>query len=110
MRQVRNVNLGSNRPYYFTKGAENSATLSENISFQIYTKSVKLSTGKGTGHARTDRESPEVEQMYCCALTLTPAQDGVSGQRHAPAASTPPPPPFPGKDPVPTIGWAPGTV
>jgi len=35
-----NVNLGSNWPHYFIKEAENSATLSEEFSFQIYTKSV----------------------------------------------------------------------
>jgi hypothetical protein len=38
---------------------------------------------------------------------MTPALDGVGGQRHAPAAFTP------GKDPVPILqeaGWAPGPV
>ena len=37
-----NVNLGSDWPYYFIKGAENLATIRENFSFQIYMKSMKL--------------------------------------------------------------------
>jgi hypothetical protein len=96
-----NVNLGSNWPYYFIKAAKNSATFSENFSFQNYTKSVKLSKGKGKGHPKTDYEGPEGEQMYSSALALTPALDGVGGQRQAEAILTPPPP---GKTRYPLLG------
>jgi hypothetical protein len=39
-------------------------------------------------HPRKDHESPEGE-MYSSTLSLTSALDGVSGQRHAPAAFPP---------------------
>jgi hypothetical protein len=44
--------------------------------------------GKGEvkGHIRTDHEDPEGEQRYNSTLPLTSALDGVSGQRHTPAA------------------------
>ena len=45
--------------------------------------------GKVKGHLRTGHESPEGEQRYSSALSLTSALDGVCGQRHAPAALSP---------------------
>jgi hypothetical protein len=105
---VRNVNLGSNWPHYFIKAAENSATICKNFSFQIYTKSVKLPTGKGKGkgHTRTDREGPEGEQMYSFTLALTPALDGGEWLTSSSGRFKP----LPGKELVPTVGWVPGPV
>ena len=45
--------------------------------------------GKGKVHPITDHEGPEVEYKYSSTLSLTSALDGVSGQRHAPAALPP---------------------
>ena len=42
--------------------------------------------GKVKGHLRTDNEGPEGEQRYNYTLPSTSALDGVSGQRHNPAA------------------------
>ena len=62
--------------------------------------------GKGKVHPRTYHEGPEGEK-YSSTLSLTSAQDGVGGQRHAPGRFTP------GTDPVPFLqeaGWAPGPI
>ena len=61
---------------------------------------IPLSTGKGKGHPRKDQEGPEAKQMYSSGLALTPALDGVGGQRHDPAALSP----SPRERPVPTVG------
>ena len=56
---------------------------------------------------RTGHEGPEGEYRYRSILSLTSAQDGVGGQRHAPGRFTP------GTDPVPFLqeaGWAPGPI
>ena len=45
--------------------------------------------GKGKGHPRTGHEGPEREYRYSSTLSLTPALDGVGGQRHAPVALRP---------------------
>ena len=45
--------------------------------------------GKGKAHPITGHEVPKGEQMYSSTLSLTLALDGVSGQRHAPAALLP---------------------
>jgi hypothetical protein len=45
--------------------------------------------GKGKVHPITGHEGPEVESRYCSTLSLTSTLDGVSGQRHAPAALHP---------------------
>jgi hypothetical protein len=44
---------------------------------------------KGTIHHRPGHKGPEGEKRYSYTLSLTSAQDGVGGQRHAPAASPP---------------------
>ena len=44
---------------------------------------------RGKVHPRTDHEGPDGEQKYGCTLSLSPALDGVGGQRHAPAALPP---------------------
>jgi hypothetical protein len=50
---------------------------------------------KGKVHPRKCHEGPEGERMYSSTLPSTSALDeGVGGQRHAPAALPP------GKDPV----------
>ena len=70
-------------------------------------KSENYAKGEGEGDPRTGYEGPEAEWRYSCTLFLTPALDGVGGQRHAPATLPP------GKDLVPILreaGWAPGTV
>ena len=48
-------------------------------------------TGKGKGKVcpRTGREGSECEKWYCSTLSLTSVLDGVSVQRHAPAALPP---------------------
>jgi hypothetical protein len=45
--------------------------------------------GKGKVHPRTGHEGPEGEQMNSFTFPKTSAQDGVRGQRHAPAALPP---------------------
>ena len=40
-------------------------------------------------HPITDHEGPEGEWSYSSTLSLTPALDGVGGQRHAPGRFTP---------------------
>jgi hypothetical protein len=41
---------------------------------------------KGKGYPITGHESPEGERSYSSTLSLTPALEGVGGQRHALAA------------------------
>jgi len=53
--------------------------------------------GKGKVHPRTGHKGPERKKRYTSTLSLTSAQDGVSGQVHAPAALPP------GKGPVPIL-------
>ena len=48
-----------------------------------------IGKGKGKVHPITGHEGPEGEQMYSSTLPSTSAQDGVGGQRHAPAALPP---------------------
>jgi hypothetical protein len=50
-----------------------------------------LSKGKGKGkvHPRTGHEGPEGEWSYSSTLSVTPALDGVDGQRYTPAALYP---------------------
>jgi hypothetical protein len=45
--------------------------------------------GKGKGHPITCHEGPEGEQRHSSTPSLTSAQDGVSGQHHAPTALSP---------------------
>ena len=53
--------------------------------------------GKGKVHPRIGHEVPEVEQRHISTLPSASAIDGLSGQRHAPAALPP------GKNPVPIV-------
>jgi hypothetical protein len=46
-----------------------------------------LSSHKSKVHPRIDYEGPEGEHIYRSTLPLTPALNGVGGQRHALAAS-----------------------
>ena len=48
-----------------------------------------LVKGKGKVHPRISHKRPEGEYRYRSTLSLTPALDGVDGQRHAPAALPP---------------------
>jgi hypothetical protein len=52
-------------------------------------------TCTGKAQPRTGHEGPEVEKMHSSTLSLTPALDGVGGQRHAPAALPPAMPRYP---------------
>ena len=51
--------------------------------------SAMSSDGKGKVHPRSGREGTEGEYMYSSTLSLTSVLDGVSGQRHGPAALPP---------------------
>jgi hypothetical protein len=50
------------------------------MSYVLYCK------GRGKVHPRTGHEDTDMEKSYSCTLSLTLSLDGVSGQRHAPAA------------------------
>ena len=59
--------------------------------YRGYVKPQVMLKGKGKSKVlpRTGHEGPEEEQMYISTLPSTSALDGVSGQRHAPAALSP---------------------
>ena len=51
--------------------------------------STPIGTDKVKAYPRTGHEGPDMEYRYSSTLSLTSALDGVSGQRHVPAALLP---------------------
>jgi len=61
-----------------------------NQSSVVCTVTTQISgTVKSKVHPRTGHQGPEGKCSYNCTLSLISALDGVGGQRHSPAASSP---------------------
>ena len=73
--------------FYFQRSIMNFQQLVRN---SLWIQSPEFGAkGKDKVQPRTGHEGPEGEQRYSYTLSLTSALDGVSGQRHAPAALPP---------------------